>query len=46
MCIFKKKKILITHNGAFHADDLFAAATLSILNDGNVKIIRTRDPKV
>lgn len=43
MCIFKKKKILITHNGAFHADDLFAAATLSILNNGNVKIIRTRD---
>ena len=46
MCIFKKKKILITHNGAFHADDLFAAATLSILNNGNVKIIRSRDPKV
>lgn len=46
MCIFKKKKILITHNGAFHADDLFAAATLSILNNGNVKIIRTRDPEI
>jgi uncharacterized UPF0160 family protein len=46
MSIFKKKKILITHDGTFHADDLFAAATLSILNKGNIKIIRTRDPKI
>lgn len=43
MSIFKKKKICVTHNGAFHADDLFATAVLSILNDGNIKIIRTRD---
>ena len=40
MSIFKKKKILITHDSTFHADDLFAAATLSILNKGNIKIIR------
>lgn len=46
MSFFKKKKILITHDGTFHADDLFATATLSILNNGNVKIIRTRDPKI
>lgn len=46
MSIFTKKKICITHNGAFHADDLFATATLSILNNGNIKIIRTRDPKI
>ena len=46
MNIFKKKKVCITHNGAFHADDLFATATLSILNNGNIKIIRTRDPKI
>lgn len=46
MSIFKKKKILITHDSTFHADDLFAAATLSILNKGNIKIIRTRDPKI
>lgn len=46
MSIFKKKKICVTHNGAFHADDLFATATLSILNNGNIKIIRTRDPKI
>lgn len=44
--IFKKKKILITHDGTFHADDLFATATLSILNKGNIKIIRTRDVKM
>jgi uncharacterized UPF0160 family protein len=46
MCIFKKRKICVTHNGTFHADDLFATATLSILNKGNIKIIRTRDPKI
>lgn len=46
MSIFTKKKICITHNGAFHADDLFATATLSILNNGNIKIIRTRDQKM
>jgi uncharacterized UPF0160 family protein len=46
MSIFKKNKICVTHNGAFHTDDLFATATLSILNNGNIKIIRTRDPKI
>lgn len=46
MSLFNKNKILVTHNGAFHADDLFATATLSILNKGNIKVVRTRDPKV
>lgn len=46
MSFFTKKKICVTHNGAFHADDIFATATLSILNNGNIKIIRTRDPKI
>jgi len=46
MSIFKKKKICVTHNGSFHADDLFATATLSILNNGNIEVIRTRDPKI
>lgn len=45
MSLFKKKKICVTHNGSFHADDIFATATLSILNNGNIKIIRTRDPE-
>ena len=43
--MFNKKKI-ITHDGSFHADDLFATAVLSILNKGKVKIIRTRDEKI
>jgi uncharacterized UPF0160 family protein len=46
MSIFKKKKICVTHNGAFHPDDIFATAALSILEKGNIKIIRTRDPKI
>ncbi len=46
MSFFNKKKICVTHNGAFHTDDLFATAILSILNNGNIKIIRTRDPKI
>ena len=46
MSIFTKKKICVTHNGAFHTDDLFATATLSILNNGNIKIIRTRDQRI
>lgn len=33
---------LITHSGAFHADDLFAAAVLRVLAP-NAPIIRTRD---
>ena len=43
--MFNKKK-LITHNGSFHADDVFATAVLSILNKGKVKVIRTRDEKI
>jgi uncharacterized UPF0160 family protein len=46
MSIFNKKKICVTHNGSFHADDIFATAVLSILNNGNIKIIRTRDPRI
>lgn len=45
MSLFKKKKTLVTHNGTFHADDIFATATLSILLDGKVQVIRTRDPE-
>jgi uncharacterized UPF0160 family protein len=46
MSIFKKKKILVTHNGAFHADDIFATAVVSIVFSGNIKVIRTRDQRV
>lgn len=40
---------LVTHNGTFHADDLFAAATLTILLENKGKkfeIIRNRDADV
>ena len=43
MNIFTKKKLLVTHNGTFHADDIFATAALSILLNDNIKIVRTRD---
>lgn len=39
----KSKKIVITHNGPFHPDDVFAVASLSVLLNGKIKIIRTRD---
>ncbi len=40
---------LITHNGSFHADDIFACATLQILLEKkgeSFEIIRTRDPEI
>ncbi len=43
MSFFNKNKILVTHESTFHADDLFATATLSILLNDNIEIIRTRD---
>ena len=45
----KPVKKLITHNGSFHADDVFAAATLSLLLEKKgekFKIIRTRDEEI
>jgi uncharacterized UPF0160 family protein len=42
-------KKLITHDGSFHADDIFAAAALSMMleKEGkNVEIIRSRDPEI
>lgn len=46
MGLFSKKMTVATHDGRFHADDIFACATLSLLNDGNIKIVRTRDQKI
>lgn len=41
------EKILVAHNGIFHADDIFACATiLASFPDENIKIIRTRDEEV
>jgi uncharacterized UPF0160 family protein len=38
-------KIIVTHDGTFHTDDIFAVATLELyLGNGEVKVVRTRDP--
>lgn len=37
----KKRKVIVTHSGSFHADDLFACATLSILYPC-AKIVRAK----
>lgn len=39
-----KKLTLITHDGTFHTDDVFACATLSLVfTDREIEILRTRD---
>lgn len=46
MNFLKRKKILVTHSGSFHADDIFACATLALYCDQqkqNYTIVRTRD---
>ena len=47
--IMKKLIKLVTHDGSFQSDDIFAAAALSILLEKNgetFEIIRTRDPEI
>ena len=39
------KKIFGTHSGAFHADDVFAIAALSMLHP-DYEILRSRDPEI
>ncbi len=42
----QKKKILVTHNGGFHSDDIFACATLQIYLESigeDYEVVRTRD---
>ncbi len=42
------KKLLVTHDSGFHADDVFAAAILEIYLENrneSYEIVRTRDPK-
>lgn len=38
-------KIIATHDGKFHADDVCAVAALALLIDGPIEVIRTRDIK-
>lgn len=49
MLFLKKKKILATHDGSFHADDIFACVSLSLMFEKKrekFKIIRTRDEEI
>lgn len=40
-------KTIVTHNGTFHPDDVFATATLQLhYGVENLKIIRSRDPEI
>lgn len=43
--IFRKKPTVLTHNGKYHADDLFAVATLELALNKNFRLVRSRDPK-
>lgn len=45
MNVASTKKIVV-HSGNFHADEIFACATLSLLYGGAIEIVRSRDPKV
>lgn len=36
-------KTVATHNGSFHADDVFGVATLKMYHDEPIKVVRTRD---
>lgn len=43
---FRKRILVATHDGPFHADDVFAVATIKIWAEQNgkrIKVIRTRD---
>lgn len=43
----KSKKIIITHNGQFHADEVFAIACLTRLSEWRqAKLVRTRDNQI
>lgn len=39
-------KIIVTHDGKFHADDVCAVAVLSLALDEPIEIVRTRDPEL
>ena len=45
----KTAKQLVTHDGSFHADDIFACATLCLIlekDNETFEVTRTRDPKI
>lgn len=43
----ESKTRIVTHNGGFHADDVFAVATLQLVHgEHECEVIRSRDPEV
>lgn len=44
--MFGKKIKIVTHDSRFHADDVFAVATLDLVFNGKIKVTRTRDQKL
>ncbi len=46
MGFFSRRPVIATHNGKFHADDIFACAALQIVLGGRGRIVRTRDEAV
>ncbi len=46
MGLFSKQIIVATHDGKFHADDIFACATLELFLNTKTRIVRTRDEAV
>lgn len=39
-------KRVVTHSSRFHADDVFAVATLSLIFNGEIEIVRSREKEV
>jgi len=39
-------KKVVTHNANFHADDVFATATLDLVFNGDIEVIRSRDQEI
>ncbi len=46
MFLLNKKIKVAVHDGAFHPDDVFSVAILSMYLEKPLKIFRTRDPKI
>lgn len=46
MRLFKKIPTIAVHDGKFHADDIFAAATIRLMLGTKARIVRTRDEAI
>lgn len=42
----KNLRKIVTHSGNFHTDEVFACAVLSILHNGEIEIVRSRDHEI